>query len=252
MPDNFAVVINETVTIWSAIKITLVVIAGLYLVAAATSWDKRALSGLVLCLAMWLLTGCTINGGAQPADAMIAASQAQQAQAQANSQAQQKAAQLAAEAQAAQLTALQVAQSQAQTARSDAQAQQAMQVQLQAQADAQQAVVMAGAITALDKANERASERSAWLGWLLVAIVIGALGIAGMAVYFRGRVAVASVQVQPVQRPALPVLTDMQILELARSAGYLVDRAQSGRWIVLDPNTRQQVSRKQLLLEVQG
>lgn len=243
--DNLKIFIDQSVGVWQIIKWLIMGGALAYLVLMATSWDRRLLGGLTLSVLVFLLAGCTINEGATPADARIAASQADIAQIQANAEAQKQTAQLTAQQQAQQLNALQVAQEQAQVARSDAQSQQAQAIALQAQANQQQAQVMAGAITALDKANERATQHSAWLGWLLTAIVAGGLVIVAMWVYFKGKVAVASVQ------PPQPI-TDAQMLHMARNAGYLVEQTTSGKWVVLDPSSHQQISRKQLLLEVQG
>ncbi len=248
--DNFSVFIDQTVGVWQIIKYVLMFGALVYLVVMGVSWDRRLLGGLALSALVFLLAGCTVNAGATPADARIAASQADIAQVQANAQAQQQQALLAAQAQQQQATALQVAQANAQEERNAAIAQQAAENALQAQANAQQAAVMSNAIAALDNANARAAERSTWLGWLLVAIVAGVLVIGGMAVYWRGKVAVASVQAQPVQRPALPPLNDAQLLDIARAAGYLIEKT-AGGWQVVNPATNQLVSKTQLLLEVQ-
>ena len=236
--DNFSVFIDQTVGVWQIIKYVLMFGALVYLVVMGVSWDRRLLGGLALSALVFLLAGCSINEAPRTtqADAMIAQSAANTTAQQAQAAAQQQQALLASQQQAQQLNALQVAAEQAQIARSDAQAQ-------QAQADAQQAAVMAGAIVALDNANERAAARSTWLGWLLVAIVAGGLVIGGMAVYWRGRVAVASAKVQPVQRPQL---TDTQLLDIARAAGYLVERTPGG-WQVIDTVSNKLVSRQQLL-----
>lgn len=258
--DSFQIFIDQSVGVLTIVKWLLMGSALTYLVGWGLSWDRRLLGGLALSALVFLLAGCSINEAPRTtqADALIAQaaanSQAQQAQALANSQSAQQAAQLAAQAQQQQATALEIASQQAQTAQSLAQAQQAQANALQAQGNAQQAAVMGSAIVALDNTNARATERSTWLGWLLVAIVAGGLGIGGMAVYWRGRVALALAKRAPPLRlsSGRSQLTDDQLRAVARGAGYIEEQLPNGHYQIVNPRTGHLVSRHQLQLEASG